>query len=744
MAAIEQRLALFFTANAGQAMATMGRLSGSILSVGTSARQSGQQTGWMGQQMGRVNSQMRTLGTTMKWAFSGAAVYGTMNMVRNLSQFQQQLGLISSTARLSGIQLTGDALTKMSQQIMGASVETIQPIQDVTDAVINYIGHVQGQPVNQIVPSLIAISKAAKLSLTPVEDVTVAMTTMNRAFGLPITTQNIERLSAKWATFVSIGPATRGVGPKIIQQMGGLASAARMARIDPGQLFTMLLANLQFGINPQQTSTGLKFLLQQFSVGAITGTSSQRAAFAALGVTPDLVQQQGGYRTLLDVFKKIQGMGGIRNPAAVTRQLTTSNLNPNDVAALGIGGPGLATFATLFKSRYALRNAIALYEIWKSGLLEKDLAQLGDSVKSVAYQQHNFAKAWDDFSRQSQLAKAAQALQAMQYQIATSIAPILNFAVSPIPWVQKEMLRHATITKYASEAAFSVLGVLGINKLLGGPIGKIMGRIPGINRFGFGSIGSAAINTKIAEDVVKGMTNPTPGLSPENPLYVVVVKSIIPDKGTTTSTTDPTKPGFWDKYFPKVLPIFKSGGLRTAAEFGFKRILGPLGIGLGAAWTTKELAALFGEDLNAPRTHALNFPHGMSFTSQGAFLKKMHQGGLFGFGGGDVLGAIAGAGPARDIAIAKALHTTYQNVQLIERYLSTPGIQRILKDGNEKLLAQIQNQGLGGLTLDLTIVQDGKAVAKKRVHLPPDTYSGGATPGARGRKKTMKTTVQGH
>ena len=78
MAAIEQRLALFFTANAGQAMATMGRLSGSILSVGTSARQSGQQTGWMGQQMGRVNSQMRTLGTTMKWAFSGAAVYGTM------------------------------------------------------------------------------------------------------------------------------------------------------------------------------------------------------------------------------------------------------------------------------------------------------------------------------------------------------------------------------------------------------------------------------------------------------------------------------------------------------------------------------------------------------------------------------------------------------------------------------------------------------------------------------------------
>jgi len=750
--AITQRLNLIIGASAGQAEAAFGKLRGGFLGLGQSARSSGQQ-------MGLVNQQMRALGTTMKYMFAGGAVYGTINMVRNLSQFQQQLGLIAAIGGSAGFKSlqAGPGLDRFSNQLLGAATDTIQSYQSMNDAAINFLSTVQagkGVPESSIVPSLEAISKAATLSQTPVEDVTKAVTTMNVAFGRVNSTRNIQDFAAKWYTLISQAPGGVSAAPQLINQMGSLASASRLAHVAPGQMMALLLDTLRFGIPPSQAGQGLAYLLRSVATPEAGGTvKSAKQIFASLGITNDFVQQQGGLAAIYKIFQtaKTAGVRGNLRRASRTAlaNIGDPNFDPNNIADLGLSGQGINILAGVFRRQHALRTAIALYSLWSSGTMQEDLKKLGDSQQAYQKQLSDFKDAWNRFAAQSPLAKAGIALQGIQLQVSKGLNPILNLFTGALPWMQKQMLRHPGVTQDISTATFALMAGLGLNKILGSPLG----RIPGMRRIRIlrsllGATSGAAqlgLQAKTMEDLLKGEAGR--GLqdgSPERPFYVVVLGSLSAPPGAGGGGDN--GPGGFK--FPAIIGRVarsrwaKVGvGITGAAVLG-DQLMNEIMAQQHGMWNAAQVNRVLG----AGSKHqffkggqlmwdAMGHAFLISPQTHGQFRKLNQQ--EFQTVHRQLLGQ--GWQQSQE-SVAKRLHMNMTNLQRLERQAFGKDFEKTLTSGNDKLLAQIQDQGLGGLTLDLTIMQDGKKVSKSRVHLDPSQFSGGKTPGSRGRKKVMKVT----
>lgn len=764
MAAVIQRMALFWTSNSGQARGDVGKVEGSFLNLGRSMGQSSRQAGVM-------NQQMRALGTTLKYMVAGSVVFGTMNMVRNLAAFQKQLGLISAIGGVgpSGLNLVGKNLNDLSNQIIGASTELITPVSDVTAAVTNYLSTVQNRPRSEIIPSILAIGKAAQLSQTPVEDMTKALTTMNVAFARPVSTANIEDLAAKWTKLISIVPGGISAAPQLAGQLGNLAAGARAAAVSPGALFGLISGVMRFGITPSQSGQGLSYLLRSVATPQAPGTvKTARDKFAELGITNQSVQDQGGVQAIFKIFQaaKTAGIRGITSKTAghALAQSTAAGglVDEGNISGLGISGAGINVLATVFRRQHALRTAIALYAMWQSGQLGKDLQTLGDSQASHQKQMHEYAAMWQRFTDQSGLTKAGIALSGINLQISKGLSPLLAPFTKGIPALQKVMLHHPDVVQGVSTGTFALIAGLGLDKLmfggaLGGKLGRGLGKIPGLGKLGGifgGGAAQTALRLKTAEDAAKGMA--IHGLqdgSPERPFYVIVLGQLTDAQGKalldarkkalTAAETEAKNVGnevkvgkaLWRTAGPIALPAIAA----IAAGYGAQRLEG---------WESGLFGGSGGRSKSGKGLVILN--KDIAFDPMG---RKGRKGGFLrwdpffsdwnaaGWGPHDSGGPLSKR--ANEIAAAKKLHTTYQNVQRLEQAFGAPGVAKILKDNNDALIASIA-QGAAGFTLDLTLQQDGKTVGHKKVHMPPSTFSGGKTPGARGGKKVMKTNMQGH
>lgn len=751
MSTVVQRLGLFWTSNSGQARGDIGQVGGSFLQLG-------QKMGATGRQAGIVNQQMRALGTTLKYMVAGSVVFGGMSMVRNLAAFQKQLGLISAIGGVGpqGLNLVGKNLNDLSTQIIGASTELITPISDVTAAVTNYLSTVQGRPRSEIIPSILAIGKAAQLSQTPVEDMTKALTTMNVAFGRPASTANIEDLAAKWTKLISIVPGGISAAPQLAGQLGNLSAGARAAAVSPGALFGLISGVMRFGITPSQSGQGLSYLLRSIATPEAPGTvKTARAMFSQLGITNQSVQDKGGIQAIFKVFEaaKTAGVRGITSKTAgrAFAQSTAAGglVDEGSIAGLGISGAGINVLATVFRRQHALRTAIALYAMWQSGQLGKDLTTLGDSQASHQKQMHEYAAMWQRFTDQSGLTKAGIALSGINLQISKGLSPFLYPAVKGLPFLQKTMLHHPDVVQGVSEGAFGLIAGLGLDKLLfggkfGGKLGRGLGKIPGLGKLGslFGSSGSEmALRAKTAEDFAKGMS--VHGLqdgSPERPFYVIVMGQLTDAQGKALLDKRKNEASRLEQEAQKAVDVGKKAAPwigAAALRFGGWRALGTFG-------ATRVLpGAIIGWGLGEVQKHLLGVGHSSMQQGMVNFAGGTHYIPTFKRFVDNNFNAPGKTTQDNQIWAAKRLHTTFQNVQRLERAMGTADVAKVLKDNNDKLVGTIA-QGAAGFTLDLTIEQGGKAVATKRVHMPPNTFSGGKTPGARGGKKVMKTNMQGH
>jgi Phage-related minor tail protein len=249
-----------FRGRAGQAIATMGQVGRSFQNLDRNISNTTRMSE-------RLNNQWKAIGTTIRYAIAGQAVFGMTRMVGQLREMQQQMGLITAigTVQRGGVggqAISGQNLTTMMGDIRQGAVESLTPVQDYTNAVINLLSTVENIPQDQITPIATTIAQAAKLAQINVEDATKAFTTMNVAFGKPTNLANIQRTAQEFFLLTKLAPGGPAAGGQIIGQMGQLAQVTRAAGGTQEDLMSLLLTGLRSGIPPSQLGRGLQFMVQ--------------------------------------------------------------------------------------------------------------------------------------------------------------------------------------------------------------------------------------------------------------------------------------------------------------------------------------------------------------------------------------------------------------------------------------------------------------------------------------------------
>src|SRR5215831_5311880 len=163
MSTINNTITTTFRARGNQAIAQMGTVSQGFGNIARSINDTTRLST-------RLNDQWRALGTTIRYAVAGQAIFGLTRMIGQLKDVQQQLGLMQAIGEPAGGGIFSDnAIKQMGDSLRQASVDSLTPINEINDATINYLSTVQGVKQSELPDIIKNIGQAAKLSQTPVE-----------------------------------------------------------------------------------------------------------------------------------------------------------------------------------------------------------------------------------------------------------------------------------------------------------------------------------------------------------------------------------------------------------------------------------------------------------------------------------------------------------------------------------------------------------------------------------------------
>lgn len=694
--------------------------------------------------LGMWNQQMKAMGTTLRYAAAGAVIFGAAGLVRNLSQLQQQMGMVEAIG--DGVVKGGVNVNRMQQQMIKGSVDAIQPLADYQDAVINLLSSVSDAPQDQITPIITRISQTAKLSMTDITDLTKSIITMDNSFGQANNLQNVNKMTQMWFSLIKRVPGGAAVGPQIIGQLPTSASMARSANVSPGGLFALYSGLLRFGFTPTQVGPSVNRLLQTLAFPSTNVKTSRLALGQALGTDDptgqaNLIQKNGGIWAISRILAHARSLG-ISGDLGKARQLAKNApsdlVDAGSIKDLGLSGAGVTYLGSVFHRVQGLRAIVGLLTRTLPGIptaetLQSDLKDFTDIQGGVVSDTENLAKEWKKFARRSRLAEAATAIQGMSATIATTLAPLFNLAAYPLSKGARAVIDHPALAKGLSYGTAALLGAIGINKVTGGGIGSILKRV-GLGRLVGGGFGQTALSLKAAEDAAKGIANPMLGASPQNPIYVIVVGQLLntSSKGNLSGGGSPAN---------KVEENLAGKITKNVGGSALSRLFG---LGVGGAAVAGLVLSLGGDQGTASHQRRLargKIHVGTSRTGGSIFYdpkkgfvveegesgwQKIHGEGKFG----------------NEISTAKLLGTSFQRVRAIEKAAANGDIAKLLKDNNNQLVAAIEGTNQN-LTIDLTVVQGDKTVARKKVHINPSTFSaqGGKIPRSRGKTKTMKANV---
>lgn len=461
---------------------------------------------------------MRALGTTIRYAFAGTAVFGVANMVRNLAEMQRQLGQIAAIGSVAGpgggsIPLTSQMIAQLGSDVRQAAVDSITPVNDFNNAVLNLYSTIQNVPPNQAVEMVKTTARTAQLMQVNVQDAQQAFLQMQTAFRRPHNTAEIKKQQREFFTLISLAPGGPAAGQQIIQQLGPLSSVMAFGRGTQEQMLGLTLASLRGGGTPGTNLRGLQFLLQTIASPG-TQTKSSQAALASVGVTPQFIARHGVTAGLMKVLARIRqgGVGGNVHALMTADDASIDNLDASgDPAAamsnLGITGSGSQFAAKAFHRIHALRIAIRLAtqmtRTSDTASIADDLKVITDAANGHVTDVNNVSKAWKRFQNQARLSEAAQAISSMGLDVANTFSPALNFVARGVTGFERFEHRHQREIAYGGTATLAAL-LLGGRRLLASGLLK-------------GAGGAAIVGTGL----VSG--DQTRGGSPVNPLFVFVV-----------------------------------------------------------------------------------------------------------------------------------------------------------------------------------------------------------------------------
>lgn len=641
------------------------------------------------QMSSRLNNQWRAIGTTIRYAIAGTAIFGLQQMVRELSQVNTQLGQMQALTDIGQGQRFND--TQMGQLLNGlmeTSVDTITPLSDVNDAAINFLSTVQGVKANELPQMLSDIGIAARLSQADMESVTQAATTMQIAFGRKVNTASVGQFSRMFQWLIGTAPGGTAAGSTISQAMPGLASMFQLAPGRTGtaasrqaQMMSLTQGVLMTGMPAATGMRGLTYLLQ--SIAQPTGGA--KTALAGIGITPQFVQQQGIFAGVMKLLHTISPVS--RGQAKQLGAIPDETLDATNTLP-GIPANELTALRTMIPRIHGIRAAIILAsQLQQRGDVQSIAQDLTDYMKVQnvnSEQAKKVAKAAADFRRRAKLEDAATALHNAGLQLARAFDPLLERGAGGILGATSAMRHHPRLTRDVALGAGGFLAAVGAARLVPG----LSSRIPFLGKLS-GASGQAFVKGRAIEDQLAGSGQR--GFSPGLPLYVIVVGQVF---GGATPGPTPTPGG--GGLFSKI----RGWGGWAAAGRGIRGASGEIG---GGAMTALGAAAVILDLKNAADT-ADKF-------------RKVHW-----------------SPTGRPYMNIAGKLWDFKPKQQHEEILSQA---RKIFGGN---VQGVSNYGAGmwkgQADINMTITREGAdgRLHRQRVHVPVDMWAHGRHPGHRGRK----------
>lgn len=502
-----------FRASGSQAMAVMGQMT-------SGANQLYRKLGDNVTMSERLNTQFKAIGTTIRYAIAGRAVFGLAGMYGQLKDIQVQLGLISAIGATKvggqgGQLIQGQNLDKLFVSSLKGARDSITPVNEYNSALINLLSTVSDLPEDQLTPIVTTISQASKLAQVNAEDATKAFTTMNVAFGRQTNFQNIHRMAQEFFILTREAPGGIAAGAQVITQLGQLATVTRLAQGTPENMMGLLLGTLRSGIPPAQAGRGLQFLLQTIGLPGQQSKAS-REALASVGVRPGVDMPL--MERLNRIFGRARKLGMKGNLGRITH-MDDESLDAIDqagggVSDLGLHGPGAEFLGKIFHRIHALRTALALLQQANKGQLQTDLNDMNEVIRGHVSDVNDMDKAWRRFANQAKLQQIGVTLNAMSLQIVKSFEPLLNLPAGPLRKMADVMTAHPKETTLGAWATVAGVAALGGARYLRGGAAKGAGALQAAQSLA-GEVPTGALTNPFYVRVIGGIfntgTNPLTG-----------------------------------------------------------------------------------------------------------------------------------------------------------------------------------------------------------------------------------------
>jgi hypothetical protein len=519
-------------------------------------------------ELGMIDQQMRAIGTTARYAFAGAFIFGITGAIQRLTDFQNQLGTVASLAGTINNQGNYQApsnnfLGSVGDQAMLAA----NRVGVATDDVQNYM--------SRFFSTFQYTNRDHQRALADMRAFTGEVTRLQATMG--IEAGDPQQLAGGIAGFVNQIPGGRRNIPKTTNRVANMileltAATPNITGRDISRDIGRIGATMsQTGMTPEQTFSVWAQAGRAGGSASVIGrgiaqmmgnllhpnTPTQQQAYLGVGLPtdPNSLRQMGAMNVLQRMIRAT-----VTGPIAAQNANALNNENIDDptqaIAAANVRGIDLNRVYGLFGRQESARQFVNL-------LAQGGVKGLQDFIRTLkqAEDQNRAGQRERAALNQRELARFGVARQNISLGLARGAAyPLEHIVAPPIIAASDALAGHPHIRQAADAALGAVLLRSGIRRFLRGRAGAAGGA----------SAAGLAIAAEEAPALLAGGAHPTG--SRDNPIWVMISPAswFVGSPGGFASpagTGEGTSVGMGRRLFNRLrpaLPLATAGGAEIA------------------------------------------------------------------------------------------------------------------------------------------------------------------------------------
>lgn len=435
----------------------------------------------MGQEQGYIDKQTRAFGTTLRYALAGGALFGTVNAIKTLGDFQAKLGEISAIGASGKFPLVGQQLDDLGAKMLKVSTDSATPINEIEDAVTNLYSTINNLSPDSAVEAIKSIAAIARVSQADITDTTQSVLGLMSAFGQ--TPEDVKKIGDKFFTVTAEASGGANFAKIYAQQLGKLAQSGKQGRFSEDEIMALSIAGSKFGGSPASNLRAQAQLMRNILTPG--NPTKSEPAYERAGVGKAARANMGGYEVLMKLLQYGNSL--------------PKSAQPDYFAQIG--------------TRAETRNQLTTY----AALLDQGQIKAGSGNKTIDQYMRDLEqsagaadKAMGRAMDLRRIQQAGIAMSNFSIAFAGAFNPILQPAAKGIT---KGSTAFQDLTNKHPHEVMIGAGAVGAALLL---MRKFTTRAPGLG--GLAAVGAVG-------DTLSG--GHQRGDSPVNPLYVIVVSQLI-------------------------------------------------------------------------------------------------------------------------------------------------------------------------------------------------------------------------